>query len=99
VEQPTEAKPFYLIIGLCLLVLLAPIPLGRFLAPISPRFFLRLPSLMEALNPYLPMLFIVNAVRSLLAGTCFYMAWRLVRDMPAARRKGSLPTPSSEISA
>ena len=56
-----------------------------FLAPISPRFFLRLPSLMELLNPYLPMLFIVNVVRSLLAGTCFYLAYKLLRDMPASR--------------
>ena len=60
-------------------------PLARFLAPISPRFFLRLPSLMELLNPYLPMLFIVNVVRSLLAGTCFYLAYKLLRDMPASR--------------
>jgi hypothetical protein len=85
VERPREAKPFYLVIGLCLLVLLAPTPLARFLAPISPRFFLRLPSLMEALNPYLPMMFIVNVVRSLLAGTCFYLAWKLIREMPASR--------------
>jgi hypothetical protein len=85
VERPREAKPFYLVIGLCLLVLLAPTPLARFLAPISPRFFLRLPSLMELLNPYLPMLFIVNVVRSLLAGTCFYLAYKLLRDMPASR--------------
>jgi hypothetical protein len=54
------------------------LPLVRFLAPISPRFFLRLPSRLEALNPYLPMLFIVNVVRSLLA-------WKLLRDMPASR--------------
>jgi hypothetical protein len=31
------------------------------------------------------MLFIVNVVRSLLAGTCFYLAWKLLRDMPASR--------------
>jgi len=85
VERPREAKPFYLAIGLCLLVLLAPTPLARFFAPISPRFFLRLPSLVELLNPYLPMLFIVNVVRSLLAGTCFYLAWKLLRDIPASR--------------
>jgi len=85
VEYPQQAKPFYLVIGLCLLVLLTPTPLGRFLAPISPRFFLRLPSLLEVLNSYLPMLFIVNVVRSLMAGTCFYLAWRLLRDMPASR--------------
>ena len=84
VEHPQKAKPFYLVIGLCLLVLLAPAPLARFLAPISPRFFLRLPSMMELLNPYLPMLFIVNVVRSLLAGTCFYLAWKLLRDLPAS---------------
>jgi hypothetical protein len=82
-ERPREATPFYLIILACLLVLTAPTPLGRFLAPISPRFFLRLRSLMEALNPYLPMLFLVNVVRSLLAGTCFYLACRLLLDMPA----------------
>jgi len=44
-----------------------------------------LPSLLEALSPYLPMLFIVNVARSLLAGTCFYLAWRLLRDIPASR--------------
>ena len=86
VERPKEAKPFYVVILACLLVLTAPAPLARFLGPISPRFFLRLPSLLEALNPYLPMLFIVNVVRSLLAGTCFYLAWTLVRGMPASQR-------------
>ncbi len=40
---------------------------------------------MELLNPYLPMMFIVNVVRSLLAGTCFYLAYKLLRDMPASR--------------
>jgi hypothetical protein len=84
-EHPREATPFYLVILACLLVLTAPTPVARFLAPISPRFFLRLPSLMEVLNPYLPTLFLLNVVRSLLAGTCFYLAWRLLRDMPAAR--------------
>ncbi|MEM2125923.1 MAG: glycosyltransferase family 87 protein [Candidatus Methanosuratincola sp.] len=99
VERPQEAKPFYLVIGLCLLVLLAPTPLGRFLAPISPRFFLRLPSLMETLNPYLPMLFIVNVVRSLMAGTCFYLAWRLLRGMPASRNQmpQSIPEPKAAV--
>jgi hypothetical protein len=97
VEHSAEAKPFYLVIGLCLLVLLAPAPLGRFLAPISPRFFLRLPSLLEALSPYLPMLFILNVVRSLLAGTCFYLAWRVLREMPAARRQAALPVPGPEM--
>ena len=85
VEQPREARPFYLVISLCLLVLIAPTPLGRFLAPISPRFFLRLPSLLEALSPYLPMLFLTNVVRSLLAGTCFYLSWRLLRGIPPSR--------------
>jgi hypothetical protein len=85
VQRPREATPFYIVILTCLLVLTAPTPLARFLAPISPRFFLRVPSLIEALSPYLPMLFIVNVVRSLLAGTCFYLAWRLLRDMPASR--------------
>lgn len=93
VERPREARPFYLVIGLYLLVLLAPTPLGRFLAPISPRFFLRLPSLLEALSPYLPMLFIVNVVRSLMVGTCFYLAWRLLRDMPASRGEALRATP------
>jgi hypothetical protein len=99
VEYPREAKPFYVVIGLLLLPLLAPTPLARFLAPISPRFFLRLPSLMEALNPYLPMLFLTNVVRSLLAGTCFYLAWRLVRGMPATSPETALPTHGPEISA
>lgn len=81
VEHPEEAKPFYLVIGLCLLVLTANRPLGRYLAPISPRFFLRLPSLLEVLNPYLPMTFLLNIVRSLLAGTSFYLAWKLVRGI------------------
>ncbi len=85
-------------LDLFLLVLLAPTPLARFLAPISPRFFLRLPSLMEALNPYLPMLFITNVVRSLLAGTCFYLAWKLMRGMPAARPEMAIPTYDPEIS-
>lgn len=98
VEHPAEARPFYIVIGLSLLVLLSPAPLARFFAPISPRFFLRLPSLMEALNPYLPMLFIINVVRSLLAGTCFYLAWRLVRGMPAASSEAALPSPGPEIS-
>lgn len=93
VEYPQQARPFYLVIGLCLLVLMAPTPLGRFLAPISPRFFLRLPSLLEVLNPYLPMLFIVNVVRSLMAGTCFYLAWRLLRDMPAWHSEAPRATP------
>jgi hypothetical protein len=82
VERPKEARPFYIVVLACLLVLTAPAPLARFLAPISPGFFLRLPSLLEALNPYLPMLFIINVVRSMLAGTCFYLACKLVRDMP-----------------
>jgi len=80
-ERPREATPFYVVIFACLLVLTAQTPLARFLAPISPRFFLRLPSLMEALNPYLPMLFLTNVVRSLLAGTCFYLAWRLLQGI------------------
>lgn len=85
VERPGEATPFYLAIGLGLLVLSVPAPLGRFLAPVSPRFFLRLPSLLEVLNPYLPMTFILNVVRSLLAGTAFYLAYRLLRDAPVSR--------------
>ena len=84
-ENRREALPYFLIIGLCLLALTTPTPLARFLAPISPRFFLRLPSLMEALSPYMPMLFFTNVVRSLLAGTCFYLAWKLVWDAPSLR--------------
>jgi hypothetical protein len=85
VESPHEARIFYLVVGLCLLVLITPTPLARFLAPISPRFFLRLPSLLEVLNRYLPAMFIVNVVRSLLAGTCFYLAYRLVRGIPSSQ--------------
>jgi Glycosyltransferase family 87 len=98
-ERPREATPFYLVILACLLVLQSPAPLGRFLAPISPRFFLRLPSLMEALNPYLPMSFLLNVVRSLLAGTCFYLAYRLLRDMPASRRNAvqAAPSPATTV--
>ena len=87
VKYTEEAKPFYLVIGLCLIMLLASTPLARFLAPVSPRFFLRLPSLLELFNPYLPMLFLINVVRSLLAGTCFYLAWKLVRGIPATRNR------------
>ena len=94
-EHRSQARPFYIVVLLCLLVLTAPTPLARFLAPISPRFFLRLPSLMEALNPYLPVLLITNIVRSVLAGTCFYLAWRLPRDVPASRNRASLATPSA----
>jgi len=99
VERPAEAKLFYLVIGLCLLTLLAPTPLARFLAPISPRFFLRLPSLLEILTPYLPMLFILNVVRSLLAGTCFYLAWHVLRDTPAARKPELPATPEAALAA
>jgi hypothetical protein len=90
-ERPAQARPFLLSISAGLLFLTAPLAVARFLAPISPRFFLRLPSLMEALNPYLPMLFIVNVVRSLMAGTCLYLAWRLLRDIAASR--DDLPRP------
>ena len=81
VKYPKKAAPFFVVIGLFLIALLAPTPLARFLSPISPNFFLKLPTLMEVLNSYLPMLFISNLVRSLLAGTCFYLAWILVRGM------------------
>jgi hypothetical protein len=94
VEYHREARPFYFVIGLCLLVLLAPTPIARFLAPISPNFFLRLPSLMEALNAYLPMLLIINVVRSLLAGTCFYLAYKLVREIPSANNLPPHKTPN-----
>ena len=96
-ECPREATPFYLVILACLLVLATPTPLGRFFAPISPRFFLRLPSLMEALNPYLPMQFLINVVRSLLAGTCFFLAYRLLRDMPASRRDAGQAAPGPVV--
>lgn len=96
IEHQQEAKPFYLIIGLCLLVLLIPTPLGRFLAPISPHFFLRLPSLLEILSPYLPVMFIVNIVRSLMAGTIFYLAWKLVREIPKPVTQ-SQTTPNSRL--
>lgn len=99
IERPAEAKLFYLAIGLCLLALLAPTPLARFFAPISPRFFLRLPSLLEILTPYLPMLFILNVVRSLLAGTCFYLAWHVLRDTPAARAPALPATPEAALAA
>lgn len=98
-ERPTEVIPLYLVIGLGLLVLQLSILPARFLAPISPSFFLRLPGLTEALNPYLPMLLITNVVRSLLVGTCFYLAWRLVRDMPASRPEAALPPASPQITA
>lgn len=100
-EYPREVRPFYFCIGLFLLVLITPTPVARFLAPISPRFFLRLPSLMEVLTPYLPMLFIFNVVRSLLAGTCFYLAYQLIRNIPTTqikppRKSSILATASSE---
>jgi hypothetical protein len=79
-ERPVEARPFLWSIGVGLLFLTIPLALARFLAPLSPSFFLRLPSPMEVLSPYLPMQLIVNGVRSLLAGTCLYLAWRLLRD-------------------
>jgi len=85
IEQPVRAMPFYIIIMVSLPVLNTPVSLARYLAPVSPRFFLHLPSLLEMLNPHLPALFLVNVVRSLLAGTCFYLAWKLVCDMPASR--------------
>jgi Gpi18-like mannosyltransferase len=91
VEQPREAAHFYAVIGLFLFLLLAPTPFIRFFAPISPHFFLRIPSLMEAVNMYLPMLFIDNVVRSFLAGTCFYLAYKLMREMPALSVKPSHP--------
>ncbi len=92
VERPAEAIPFYSIIGLFLLMLQAPTPMGSFFTPIDLRFFLRLPSPMEALNPYLPMLFITNVIRSMLAGTSFYLAWRLVRGMPAVHPQAATPS-------
>ena len=92
VAYPKKATPFYVVISLCLLVLLIPTPLGRFLAPISPTFFLRLPSPLEALNPFLPMLFIINVVRSLLAGTCLYFAWTLVHEIPSLLKSKSNKT-------
>lgn len=82
VREDTTA--LYTVVLVCLFVLVTPTPLARFLAPVSPALFLRLPSLFEALSPYLPMMFIVNVVRSVLAGTCFCLAWKLLCDMPAS---------------
>jgi hypothetical protein len=91
IERPRQARQAYVVILLCLLVLAVPAPWARFLAPISPRFFMRLPSLLEVLNRHLPTLFIVNVVRSLLAGTCFYLAWQLMREMPAWQKASLAP--------
>jgi hypothetical protein len=79
---------FRLMNVLCLLIILFQTPVGRFFAPISPRYFLRLPSLMEVLSPYLPILFIMNVIRSFLVGTLFWLAWLVLREIPSG------PTPA-----
>lgn len=66
---------------LCLLVLLFQTPVASFFAPISPKYFLRMPSLMEMLSPYLPILFIMNVFRSFLVGTLFWLAWLVLREL------------------
>lgn len=82
VEYREKASIFYLVILAFLLVLLSPIPIIRYLAPLAPQSFLRMPSLLEALGPYVPALLITNIFRSLLAGTCFYLSWQLIRGFP-----------------
>jgi hypothetical protein len=75
----------YLAAFLCLLVLLFQTPVARFFAPISPEIFLRMPSLMEILSPYLPILFIMNVFRSFLVGTLIWLAWLVVRELLDSR--------------
>ena len=80
VENPKIIK-LYLFAFLCLLILLFQTPVASFIAPISPKYFLRLPSLLEVLSPHLPILFIMNVFRSFLVGTLFWLAWLVIRDM------------------
>jgi hypothetical protein len=84
VEKPRVIW-LYLAAFLCLLVLLFQTPVARFFAPISPEIFLRMPSLMEILSPYLPILFIMNVFRSFLVGTLFWLAWLVVRELLDSR--------------
>jgi hypothetical protein len=84
VQRPRQSMPFYIAILAGLAVLAAPTPLARFLAPISPRFFLRLPSAAEVAGSELPVSILLNIGRSLLAGTCFFLAWCVLREMPAS---------------
>jgi hypothetical protein len=88
VNWPEEALPSFIamfVFLLVLTVLAAPIPVNRFLAPISPDFFLRLPGLLEILRPYIPVFLLTNTVRSVLVGTSFYLAWRVLRQLPSPR--------------
>ena len=82
VENPKIIK-LYLFAFLSLLILLFQTPVARFFAPISPEYFLRLPSLMEVLSPYLPILFIMNVFRSFLVGTLFWLAWMVIQELNA----------------
>jgi hypothetical protein len=85
VEHTERARAIYLAIGLCMLGLSAPIPVARYFAPVGPSFFLRLPSALEWLTPHLPMIFLVDIARSLLVGTCLYLAWIVLRGEGASR--------------
>ena len=79
-ENPRIIK-LYLFAFLCLLILLFQTPVASFFAPISPKYLLRMPSLMEMLSPYLPILFIMNVFRSFLVGTLFWLAWLVLREL------------------
>ena len=81
-ENPKIIK-LYLFAFLCLLIILFQTPVARFFSPISPKYFLRLPSLLEVLSPYLPILFIMNVFRSFLVGTLFWLAWMVLREISA----------------
>jgi hypothetical protein len=83
-EHPRVWK-LYLFAFLCLLIGLFQTPVARFFSPISPEFFLRMPSLLELLSPHLPMLFIMNVFRSFLVGTLFWLAWLVFREMPSLK--------------
>ena len=83
-EQP-QVWPIYTFAFLGLLACLTPTPLARYFAPISSEYFLRLPSLLEALTPYLPVLFIVNVLRSFLVGTFLWLAWRIFQGLRTMR--------------
>ena len=83
-ENPKIIK-LYLFAFLCLLILLFQTPVASFFAPISPKYFLQLPSLLEVLSPHLPILFIMNIFRSFLVGTLFWLAWLVIRDMPSSK--------------
>ena len=82
VENPKVIK-LYLFAFMCLLILLFQTPVASFFSPISPKYFLRLPSLLEVLSPHLPILFIMNVFRSFLVGTLFWLAWMVIQEIPA----------------